>query len=269
MTFFNLYLTVGISILSLMTLVWMLSLILRNSSIVDIFWGFGFVVTTWISLILSPSPAGARGWLLAAMVSVWGLRLSIHILRRNWGKEEDFRYRAWRDQAGGKWWWRSFFQVFMLQGFLMWVIAAPLVAAQALNRMGIAWLDGVGLLIWAVGFAFEALGDARLARFKANPENRGKLLTSGVWRYSRHPNYFGDAAQWWGFFLVASAGGAWWAAFSPLLMTFLLLKVSGVAMLEKSMKQTKPGYQAYVETTSAFIPWLPRSHGSRSSSSED
>jgi steroid 5-alpha reductase family enzyme len=265
MTFINVYLAVGIIILALMALVWLLSLALRNSSIVDIFWGFGFVITVWASFLLAPSAPGPRSWLLAAIASVWGLRLTIHILRRNWGEEEDFRYRAWREEAGAAWWWRSFFKVFLLQGFLMWLIAAPLIAVQVSSPAAITWLDSAGLVVWLIGFAFETLGDAQLERFKANPANRGQLLTSGVWRYSRHPNYFGDAAQWWGFYLVAAAAGRWWTAFGPLLMTFLLLRVSGVAMLEKSMKQTKPGFEAYARTTSAFVPWFPRNHSAGNS----
>jgi len=259
MDLLQLFLLSGAAILLLMILLWLLSLALKNSSIVDIFWGTGFVITAWIVFALTPEGALARRLLLCTLVTLWGLRLSLHILVRNWGKPEDFRYRAWREEAGRPWWWKSFFKVFLLQGVLMWIVAAPLVAAQFPGRpAGLTVWDGLGAAVWAIGFTFEAVGDWQLTRFKADPANKGKLLTSGVWRYTRHPNYFGDAAQWWGFFLIAVAAGGWWTIFSPIVMTTLLVRVSGVAMLEKSLATTKPGYREYIETTSAFIPRPPR-----------
>ncbi len=259
MDFFQIYLSTALVILTLMLLLWLVSLILRDASIVDIFWGTGFVVTTWIAFALTPEGFAARKWLISLMVTVWGLRLSLHILLRNWGKPEDFRYQVWRKEAGAAWWWRSFFKVFLLQGILMWVIAAPIVAAQisALPNQ-LIWLDYVAIPIWAIGFFFEAGGDWQLARFRANPANKGKVMNTGVWRYTRHPNYFGDATQWWGFYLVALAAGAYWTIFSPIIMTGLLMRVSGVTLLENTLKETKPGYKEYVETTSEFVPWFPR-----------
>lgn len=259
MAFLEIYLTVGLIILGAMTLLWVLSLLLRDASIVDIFWGTGFVITTWAYFILTPEGFPARKWLISILVTVWGLRLSAHILWRNWGKGEDFRYRKWREENGDQWWWRSFFKVFVLQGFLMWVISIPLLGAQIGETPArFTLLDFLAIPVWVTGFTFEALGDLQLARFKANPSNKGKVLKSGVWRYTRHPNYFGDAAQWWGYFLVSAAAGAWWTIYSPILMTTLLLRVSGVAMLEKSLKEEKPGYKEYIENTSAFIPWFPK-----------
>jgi steroid 5-alpha reductase family enzyme len=196
------------------------------------------------------------------VVTIWGLRLSLYILWRNWGKGEDFRYQKWREEAGGKWWWQSFFKVFLLQGLLLWVISAPLLAAQiSATPARLTILDFVAIAVWAIGFFFEAVGDWQMARFKANPANKGQVLRTGVWRYTRHPNYFGDATQWWAYYLVAAAGGGFWTIFSPIIMTTLLLRVSGVALLEKSLKETKPKYKEYVETTSAFIPWFPRKRG--------
>jgi steroid 5-alpha reductase family enzyme len=258
MPFFEIYLTVLGLILALMVLLWLLSLRLSNSSIVDIFWGTGFVITSWVSFALTPGGFLPRKLLICTLVTVWGLRLSIHILLRNWGKPEDFRYQKWRKEAGGQWWWRSFFKVFLLQGVLLWLISAPLLAAQLVPQAA-AWpyLDIFGALVWLAGFFFEAAGDFQLARFKANPANRGKVLDHGVWRYTRHPNYFGDSAQWWGFFLVAASAGGWWTVFSPILMTFFLLQVSGVALLEKTL-ETRPGYSDYIARTSAFFPWFPR-----------
>jgi steroid 5-alpha reductase family enzyme len=259
MGFPSVYLLAGGVVLGLMILLWLLSLALRNSSIVDIFWGTGFVVVAWAAFLFTPDGFLPRKLLLAGMVTIWGLRLSIHILRRNWGKPEDFRYAKWRQESGRNWWWYSFFKVFLLQGVLLWIISTPLIAAQfspAPAHLGL--LDALGVIVWVFGFYFEAVGDWQLERFKADATNKGKLLTTGVWHFTRHPNYFGDAAQWWGYFLIAAGAGGWWTVFSPILMTLLLVRVSGVALLEKTLIETKPGYRAYAEMTSAFVPWFPR-----------
>ena len=259
MSFIGIYASTFLVILGLMILLWLVSLLLKNSSIVDIFWGTGFVVTAWVAFALTPDGFPLRKLLIALLTTVWGLRLSLYILWRNWGKGEDFRYRKWREEAGASWWWRSFFKVFLLQGILMGIISAPLLAAQFFptpDRLTV--LDFLGIAVWLVGFFFEAVGDWQLARFRANPANKGKVLNTGVWAWTRHPNYFGDSAQWWGFFLVALTAGGWWSVFSPLVMTGLLLKASGVALLEKTLVQTKPAYQDYIENTSAFFPLPPR-----------
>jgi len=241
-----------------MLLLWLLSLIIKNSSIVDIFWGFGFVVSAWIAFFLASGSRGNRAWLMVILVTIWGLRLTLHVLVRNAGKGEDFRYARWRRESGDQWWWRSLFKVNLLQGLILWVVAVPLTAAQMpVYSAPLNILDYFGAALWAFGFFFEAVGDAQLTRFRSDPENKGKVLKSGVWRLTRHPNYFGDAAQWWGFYLIASAAGAWWTVISPIVMTYLLVRVSGVAMLEKTLKE-KPGYQAYVDSTSVFIPWFPK-----------
>jgi len=257
MTFIEVYaIALGI-ILGFMAVLWLVSLVIKNASIVDIFWGTGFVIAAWVYFALTPEGFLARKQLIALLVTLWGLRLSMHILVRNWGKPEDFRYQKWRKENGKKWPVKSFFQVFMLQGLLLWVISAPLLTAQYSSLPArLTWLDWLGVAVWLVGIFFEAVGDAQLARFKSNPANKGKVLNRGVWRYTRHPNYFGDSAQWWGYFLVAAAAGGWWTVFSPILMTGLLLRVSGVALLEKTL-ETRPGYKEYIESTSPFIPWFP------------
>jgi steroid 5-alpha reductase family enzyme len=212
----------------------------------------------WVYFALTPDGFLQRKWLISILVTLWGLRLSLYILWRNWGKPEDFRYQKWRQEAGKRWWWQSYFQVFVLQGLLMWLISVPLLAAQRSSApANLTMFDFIGLVLWVVGFFFEAVGDLQLARFKANPANKGKVLEAGVWRYTRHPNYFGDSAQWWGYYLIGASAGGWWTIFSPILMTLLLLRVSGVALLEKTL-ETRPGYKEYVEKTSAFIPWFPR-----------
>lgn len=259
MDFLSTYLILSLVILGLMFLLWLLSLALKNSSIVDIFWGTGFVIAAWVASALTPDGFAGRKWLLLVLVTIWGVRLSLHILIRNWGKGEDFRYRVWREEAGPAWWWRSFFKVFLLQGILLWIIAAPLLAAQiGAHPAALTWLDFLAVPVWLVGFFFEAVGDWQLARFKANPANKGKVMSTGVWRYTRHPNYFGDAAQWWAYYLVALAAGGWWTIFSPVIMTTLLMRVSGVSLLEKTLKAEKPGYKEYAEKTSEFFPWFPK-----------
>jgi steroid 5-alpha reductase family enzyme len=261
----RLYLIAGGVVLGLMTLLWLVSLRLRDSSIVDIFWGTGFVVVNWAAFAAAGHAPDGRQWLLSALVTVWGLRLSLHILRRNWGRGEDFRYQKWRKEHGARWWWRSFFQVYLLQGVLLLIVAAPLVTTHAWGDRG-GWpaLALLAIPLWLVGFFFEAAGDWQLSRFIANPANKGKILSTGVWRYTRHPNYFGDSAQWWAYFLIAASFpfGAW-TVFSPIVMTLLLVRVSGVALLERTMKETKPGYREYMERTSAFLPWFPRKPGDR------
>ena len=265
MSFVEGYIVGGLVALAVMTALWLVSLARRDSSIVDIFWGAGFVVLVWVYYALTPDGFAGRKLLVGALVTLWGLRLSVHILIRNWGKGEDFRYQQWREAAGARWWWQSFFKVFLLQGVVMWVVSAPLLAAQISPAPdALTPVDVLAVALWAVGFFFEAVGDWQLARFKANPANRGKVLDTGVWRYTRHPNYFGDAAQWWAFWLFAAATGAGvLTVFSPVIMTWLLVRVSGVAMLERSLIENKPGYREYAQRTSAFIPWFPRSTGGR------
>lgn len=258
MSFFEVY-GIGLAVtLGLMVLLWLYSLKLKNSSIVDIFWGAGFVIVNWLYFALTPDGFLTRKLLIAILVTLWGLRLTTHIFTRNWGKPEDFRYQKWRQENGSRWWWWSFFQVFLLQGILLWIISVPLLAAQFSPRpASLTFFDYLGLVVWLIGFYFEAMGDYQLSQFLSKPENKGKTMDKGVWRYTRHPNYFGDSAQWWGYYLIAASAGGWWTIFSPIIMTTLLVRVSGVALLEKTMS-TKPGYKEYMEKTNAFIPWFPR-----------
>jgi steroid 5-alpha reductase family enzyme len=260
MNFLDTYFVGLLAILILMAALWLLSLVVRNASIVDMFWGPGFVFAALIYVLLTPEVNGGdRRLLIAALVGLWGLRLGLHIANRNIGQGEDFRYAVWREEHGSRWWWRSLFQVFVLQGILMWIVSAPLLAALYLQASpGLGILDGVAIAVWAIGFAFEAGGDWQLMRFKRDPANKRKVMDRGMWRFTRHPNYFGDALQWWAFWLIAVAAGGWWTVFSPLLMTLLLVRVSGVAMLEQSLHNTRPQYREYVRRTSAFIPWFPR-----------
>ena len=258
----SLFQVIGLSlavVLAYMAAIWLVSLALRNASMVDAFWGLGFAFLAAVYFVATDGFLG-RKILITTLVAVWGLRLSLYILWRNWGKGEDYRYRAWREKAGEKFWWVSLFQVFLLQGVLLWFISAPILAAQFYDSPDeLTVADLLGALTWGVGFLFEAVGDWQLAGFKADPANKGKVMQSGLWRHTRHPNYFGDATVWWGYFVIAAGTvDGFWTVFSPVLMTVLLLRVSGVALLERAQVRTKPQYGAYIESTSAFLPWFPR-----------
>jgi steroid 5-alpha reductase family enzyme len=243
----------------MMTLLWVVSIIVKNVSIVDLFWGFGFVLAS-VFYFLKTDGSEPRKTILIVLAAIWGMRLSVYLARRNIGKGEDFRYKQFRKNYGEKkYWWISFFQTFLLQGILMWLISAPLLGAQYYGQnkpLGI--FDIIGIILWIIGFCFEAGGDFQLARFKSDPSNRGKVLDRGLWRYTRHPNYFGDSAVWWGYAFLCLASGSWLPILGSILMTALIIKVSGVALLEKSLKEQKPHYKEYIEKTSAFLPWFPK-----------
>lgn len=241
-----------------MTAVWLVSLRLRDASIADVFWGPGFALVAILSAAISaPSP---RGLLLAALTSIWGLRLALHIGAR-WRKkkeEEDRRYQAMRANWGDRFPLVSLFTVFLLQGALLWLVSLPLQAGSALGATRPLGLqDLAGVVVFTVGLGFEAVGDAQLARFLSNPASRGRVMETGLWRYTRHPNYFGDALLWWGLGLIGAATGAWWCLAGPAFMTWLLVRVSGVSLLEKDIAGRRPEYVAYVRRTSAFLPWPP------------
>jgi len=258
MTFFQIYITALLVILAMITFLWVVSVILKNASIVDLFWGFGFVVTALVYFLYTEG-FETRKLILMILVAIWGLRLSIYLTWRNAGKGEDFRYQKFRKDYGEhRYWWVSFFQVFLLQGLLMWLISAPLLGAQFYPDDSLGILDYIGMTLWIIGFAFEAGGDIQLARFKANPLNKGKVLDTGFWRYTRHPNYFGDTAVWFGYGLMCLSAGSYLPVLGSVLMAALIIRVSGVALLEKTLKESKPEYQEYIRRTSAFIPWFPK-----------
>jgi steroid 5-alpha reductase family enzyme len=240
-------------------LLWLASLALRDASIVDIFWGAGFALIACVAAWISDG-APARRLLVAALVTLWGLRLAHHLFRRNWGHGEDFRYQRMRAHHGSRFWLVSLYTVFGLQAALMWVVSLPVqFAVAAPEPSHLTGLDLLGTLIFALGLAFETVGDRQLARFRADPENKGRVLDTGLWAWTRHPNYFGDAVVWWGLFTIALATPwGFLGVIGPALMNFLLVRVSGVALLEKSLGKTKPQYRDYVERTSAFLPWPPK-----------
>jgi steroid 5-alpha reductase family enzyme len=238
------------------TLTGVVSLARRDVSIVDSLWSLMFLLAAVIYLVTAPERS-AGAWLIVALVALWALRLAAYITWRNWGEGEDRRYQAIRARNQPHFAVKSLLIVFALQGVLAWIISLPLlVAIHAGPPLGALALLAAG--VWLLGMGFEAGGDWQLARFKADPANRGKVLDRGLWRYTRHPNYFGNALIWWAFFLFALAAGGWWTVVSPLLMTFLLLKVSGVALLEQDISERRPEYQSYVRRTNAFLPGPPR-----------
>jgi steroid 5-alpha reductase family enzyme len=246
-------------VLILVTGLWAGSVVVRDTSIVDVFWGSGFVIIAWFAFSLADGNPGRR-LLLAALVTVWGLRLTLYLARRNLGKGEDHRYAAMRRRHGSRWPLLSLPVVFWLQGALMWVVSLPVqVAMTEPTPANLDLFVWAGAALWAVGLSFETVGDLQLTRFKADPANRGMVMDRGLWHYTRHPNYFGDFCVWWGIWLVALASGsAWWTAIGPAVMSLLLIRVSGVALLERSMIRRRPGYADYVARTSAFFPRPPR-----------
>ena len=253
----------AIAIAVVMVTTWAVSLPLRNASIVDPIWSLGFVVVGWVSFAVAHSQVDAlRTGVLLAFVTIWGVRLSLHLFTRNVGHGEDYRYKAMRKKHGSKFWLVSLGTVFVFQGVLMWIVSLPLQFGIGTAGKATGWVVVlvVGAAVWVLGFAFESIGDAQLRAFKSDPASAGQVMDRGLWRYTRHPNYFGDACVWWGIGVVAlGAGGwAWLGLIGPIVMTTLLRRVSGVTLLEKSLVKRRPGYVDYVRRTSPFIPRRPR-----------
>jgi len=255
----SLFLQASLIILVLVTLLWIWSIAIKNVSIVDIFWGFGFVVIN-VFYALMTGEMHTRKILVLALVSIWGLRLALYLAKRNIGKGEDFRYQEFRRTYGPeRYWWFSFFQTFLLQAVLMMIVALPLLGIHANTTSGdLNLLDYMGVAVWLIGFSFEAGGDLQLARFKRNSANKGKVLNTGFWKYTRHPNYFGDSAVWWSYAIFSVAAGGYWQVIGSVIMTLLIINISGVALLEKTLNDTKPQYREYIKNTSSFFPWFPK-----------
>jgi steroid 5-alpha reductase family enzyme len=250
--------TSAIVIAALMVGTWLVSLAIKNASIVDIVWGLGFVAVAW-AVRLTEDGVVARQNLLVVMVSLWGLRLGGYLFWRNHGKGEDYRYRAMRKHWGARFPIVSLLTVFALQGTLMWTVSLGVQLAQGSDSPDLGVLALLGVLLWLVGVFFETVGDAQLARFKKDPANAGQVMNRGLWRFTRHPNYFGDACVWWGIALVAAeTGPGRWGLLGAAVNNVLLVRVSGVALLEKSLSKRKPGYEEYVRRTSSFFPLPPK-----------
>lgn len=251
-------------------LTWLVSLARRNVAIVDSMWSLFFLAAalTYASVsagagATAPAPPnftimwtwGARTVLVVLLVMIWALRLAVYITVRNWGHGEDSRYVAIRRRNDPGFAFKSLYLVFILQALLAWVISLPLLgAALSPAPQSLGWLDVAGIVLWATGLFFETVGDWQLSLFKRDPANRGAVMDRGLWRYTRHPNYFGDFCVWWGLYLIALSGGAWWSIVGPVLMSTLLMRVSGVTLLEKTIGKRRAGYDEYVKRTNAFFP---------------
>lgn len=258
MSFLVAYEIAAATVFSLMICTWMLSLKMKDASVVDRIWGLGFVLIAWVLMANIDHPSMVR-IILTSCISIWGLRLSLYIHLRNRGHSEDKRYVAMRREHGEKFWWYSFLSVFSLQGVVMLIVSAPVVFVLSRESSDdFTSFSKIGLMLWFVGFCFEAGGDWQLSRFKSNSANKGKLLTSGLWSLTRHPNYFGDALQWWGIGCFALAYG--WPGYctliGPAVMTGFIRKISGVDLLERDLKTSKPGYAEYISSTPPFLPGL-------------
>ncbi len=256
MSGFPLWFTALPVLLAAAVLTWAISVPRRNVTIVDTLWPLLFVIAAFV-YAAAAGGTGPRATLLLVLVSLWGLRLAAYLAWRNRGHEEDRRYRAIRRRNEPGFAFKSLYLIFGFQALLAWVISLPLAGGIA-SDAPLGLLDGLGVALWAVGLVFEAGGDWQLARFKRDPANAGRVMDRGLWRYTRHPNYFGDFCVWWGFFLIALSGGAWWTVAGPLLMSFLLMRFSGVTLLEKDIGERRPAYAGYVRRTNAFFPGPPR-----------
>ncbi|OPL16005.1 MAG: steroid 5-alpha reductase [delta proteobacterium ML8_D] len=248
------FLTLGSILFVYMNLWFILSLLKKRNDVADVAWGSGFVVLAWASFFIT-GKYGPQSILVSTLVTVWGLRLSWHIYTRNKGKTEDYRYKKWREEWDKWFYLRSYFQVYILQGSLLFVIILPVLLINKTAVESLSPLTYSGLAIWIIGFLFESVGDWQLAKFLKNSANKGKLMISGLWKYTRHPNYFGEVTQWWGLWVVSlSVPYGWLAIIGPLTITFLILNISGIPMLEKKMEK-HPNFAEYKRKTSLFIPW--------------
>lgn len=250
----NSYLIPALVVLYYMIVGYGISLVLKRNDVADIIWGLGFVLVSWISFFLSPQTE--RGLLVAALVTLWGTRLSFHIFLRNRNKPEDFRYRNWRD-SWKHFYLRSFLQVFILQGLFLYIISLSVIFIQQDHTRHLTLIDWVGTTVWVFGFLMESVSDYQLKAFKKKPEHAGRIITTGLWKYSRHPNYFGEVVQWWGIFLIAlPLSGGWMTLVSPLTITYLIRYVSGVPMLERKYAGNAE-FEQYKKRTSIFFPLPP------------
>lgn len=254
------FLTVNLAAaLVVMILAWLTHLLLGKASVADSFWGPGFGAIAWLSFVLGQGDA-TRKTCIAVLVFLWAIRLAFHVTRRNWGRVEDPRYTDMRARHPESFWIRSLPKVFLLQGLLLWVVSLPV--QWGMRQPGpeaLTFLDGLGICLWIFGFFWEAVGDEQLYRFKSNPDNRGKILDRGLWRYTRHPNYFGETVMWWALFLMAlPVHGGWLTFIGPLLLTVLLLRVSGVRLTEKKMNSTYSELADYRRRVSPFFPLPPK-----------
>jgi len=253
------YLTVAIITVFAFSTVYLFALKFKNNSLADIFWGIGFIITNFAAIAVSGIFKSPQ-IIISTLVIIWGLRISYRILKRNVNKPEDFRYANWRKNWGSKANTRSYTDVFLLQSILCLIVCTPIIYV-GLHQLQIKYilLIIIGLIGWVIGFLFETIGDQQLDKFKKQKHDKNSVLDKGLWRYTRHPNYFGESMQWWFVYLIVLSFGfsAWWTIIGPITITFLLLKVSGVPLLEKKMI-LDPKYKEYMKKTNKFIPGKPK-----------
>jgi len=253
----NYFLSLGIILFLYMSFWFVVSIFKKRNDIADVAWGLGFVILSFISYLMIDN-FNLRGIIVGILVTIWGLRLAFHIYSRNKGKTEDYRYLAWRKQWGSYFYLRSYLQVYILQGVFLFLIILPVLFINKNVNPSIGILDFIGILVWAIGFFFEAIGDLQLSHFIKNTENKGKIMQDGLWKYTRHPNYFGEVLGWWGIWIISLSVSFWWISIiGPLTITFLILKVSGIPLLEKKMEEN-PDFALYKKRVSMFIPRSPK-----------
>ena len=253
----SIFVSTLIFILAYFIVFFIIGVIKKNNSVVDIGWGLGFVLASYF-VLLNTGNINFRSIIVTLFVTIWGLRLSYHIYKRNKGKEEDFRYAKWRENWN-YFYVRSFFQIFILQGLLLFLIVSSVININSNVAASLTAFDFIGIAIWIIGFTFEALGDKQLRDYISKPESEkdGHIMKEGLWKYTRHPNYFGEATMWWGIFIIGlSISGSWIFIISPITMTYLLLYVSGVPLLEERYADDEE-FQEYAKTTNKFFPWFP------------
>ena len=247
----------AIGILAFILVVYAIAQFIKDNSIVDIAWGIGFIIAASISFLES-NKFFSQNLLVNSLVVIWGLRLAIYIFIRHHGKPEDYRYKEMRDSWGKNVLLMGLLKVFLPQVIVMYIIAFPVLAVNSFPHDGLQITDIAGAIIWLTGFYFEAVSDMQMFRYKKDPANKGKVMKYGLWKFTRHPNYFGEAAMWWGIFIIAIPSGYWYLSLlSPVVITLLIIKVTGVELLEKKYKDN-PEYQEYIRKTSSFIPLPPK-----------
>lgn len=254
-------LIVALVVFIYMSLFFLFALIKKNNGLVDIGWGLGFIVISITSMLINSNNINFRTLIPNLLVFLWGLRLAYHILKRNFGKEEDYRYQEMRKNWGKKVNINAFFKIFMLQGVLMLIISLPIIMNNLTKNLNFDFYFIFGLIVWVIGYLFEVIGDYQLKQFISKPQNKGKIMQSGLWKFTRHPNYFGEATMWWGLFIIGlSQRLALISIVSPILITYLLVFVSGVPLLEKKYENNSE-FQKYAKKTSIFIPWFTKKGG--------
>ena len=256
MSFLALYAHAAASVLVVVSVLWMASVAVRDASIIDMAWGLLFVLMTWSLFAMHLEVATLKQLVFLFLITAWGMRLAVHLTARNLGEGEDSRYQLWRHHGGETWWLKTYWRIYLFQGGLALVVATPVIAVfhGPDTFTAVTWL---GIIVWTLGLGTEASADIQLTRFRADPENQGKVMTTGLWRYSRHPNYFGDALVWWGLGLYTMSPMTWWSLIGPLAMTVIFLSISN-SVIERGLKKRRPGYEAYVERTSVFVPMPPK-----------